>query len=159
MRESIDGFPPPAHGQAEQLLHAITTAEQIIVSAIERECEALRAGRMLAARALHAHLRDAARIYLSAARAARTSIRTLEHVMPGVCDRLEERRAAFASLLKVELAVLAAERAAAFDDRADLVPAEEPAPRAIPSASGSRQVPRVIAITDAPRRPNRRRAG
>src|SRR5690606_33802645 len=76
-------------------------------------CEALREGRLLAARALHIRLCDAARLYLAASRAARASLWTLERVVPGITSHMEERRRQFAPVLKVELAVLAAERAAA----------------------------------------------
>ena len=106
----------PVHTQlqteAEELLDAIETAEGVIVATIDRECVALRAGHMLAARALHTRLCDAATVYLDATRAARASIRSLEHIIPGSLALLEERRASFSSLLKVELAVLATERAA-----------------------------------------------
>ncbi len=100
-----------ARAQADELLLAIEAAESIIVSTIERECEALRAGQMLAAQALRARLRDAAQLYLNAARAARASLWSIEQVAPGTRAMLEERRRAFAALLKVELAVLATERA------------------------------------------------
>ena len=92
------------------------SAEGVIVSTIERECEALRAGRMLAAKALRLRLRDAAKLYLDVTRAARASIWTIEQLLPGTEVHLEQCRAAFAALLKVELAVLAAERAAAASD-------------------------------------------
>jgi hypothetical protein len=110
---TIHEFQAQAIAQAEALLDAIDTAEAIIVSTIERECEALRTGRTLAAKALHTRLCDAARLYLNATKAARASLWTIEHVLPGSRERLDERRAAFADLLKVELAVLAAAREAA----------------------------------------------
>lgn len=149
-----DEFRPEARAQAEEMFHAIATAEQIIVSAIERECEALRTGRMLAAKALHTHLRDAAKIYLSATRAAQASIAALEEVSPGICGRLEERRSAFASTLKIEFAVLAAERAAAFDTR-DLAPKAVAGP-----GKKNAPIPRLVVVRDdlpAPR--SRRKAG
>lgn len=102
-----------ARAQANELLQAIAVAEDVIVTTIERECEALRTGRMLAAEALQLRLADASRLYLNTSRAARASLWTIEQVLPGTQELLEERRAAFAALLKVELAVLAAERAAA----------------------------------------------
>jgi hypothetical protein len=71
---------------------------------------------MLAARALHTRLCDAATLYLDATRAARASIRSLEHIVPGCLALLEERRASFSALLKVELAVLATERASVGAD-------------------------------------------
>ena len=113
MPAQVQSFGAQAHAQANELLHAIAAAEGIIVSTIERECEALRAGRMLAANALRMRLRDASRLYLNTVRAARASLWTMEQFVPGIGDFLSEQRAAFASLLKVELAVLAAERAAA----------------------------------------------
>src|SRR5688572_20130504 len=107
------GFRARARAQAEELLAAIDAAEAVIVETIERECEALRAARMLAARALHTRLCDAARLYLEATKAARASLWTLEQVLPGTQACLEERREAFAALLQVEFAVLATERTAA----------------------------------------------
>lgn len=112
MRPALQTYSTRAAAQANELLDAIEAAESVIVATIERECEALRAGRMLAAKALHTRLCDAARLYLDATRAARASLWTMEQILPGIRDRMEERRAAFSDLLKVELAVLAAERAA-----------------------------------------------
>ena len=83
MSGPIQGFRGRARAQAEELLAAIDAAESVIVTTIERECEALRAGRMLAARALHTRLCDAARLYLEATKAARASLWTLEQVLPG----------------------------------------------------------------------------
>jgi hypothetical protein len=154
MSGSLSGFQPQARAQAEAMLHGIASAEQIIVSAIERECEALRTGRMLAAKALHTQLRDAARIYLNATRAARASIVAIERLSPGICDRLEERRAAFASLLKVELAVLAAERAAIFEnDRTEAGRnLQGKTGQGIDASRRATAVPRPVAIGgDAPR--------
>lgn len=109
----VQSFRAQAEAQGKELLRSIEASEGLIVSTIERECEALRAGQMLAANALRLRLRDAAALYLNIVRAARASIFTLEQVIPGSRQHLEARRAAFAALLKVELAVLAAERAAA----------------------------------------------
>ena len=92
---------------------AIAASESVIIATIERECEALRAGRMLAAKALHTRLCDASRLYLDATRAARASLWTIEQVLPGTKAKLEAGRAEFSVLLKVELAILAAERAVA----------------------------------------------
>jgi len=116
MRGSVQSFRAQAEAQAQELLLAIEMAEAMIVSTIDRECEALRAGRMLAAKALRIRLRDAAKLYLSVTRAARASIWTIEHLLPGTEERLRECRLAFAALLKVELAVLTAERVAASHD-------------------------------------------
>lgn len=127
MGAGVQSFRGQAQAQAEELLQAIATAESLIVATIERECEALRAGRILAANALRLRLRDAAKLYLSVIRAARASIWTIEQLLPGTEDRLQECRAAFAALLKIELAVLAAERAAA-------VKAGDPAGEAKPTA-------------------------
>jgi hypothetical protein len=106
-------FRAQAEVQAGELLRAIEAAESVIVATIERECEALRAGRMLAANALRLRLRDAAKLYLNVTRAARASIWTIEQLLPGTEHNLEQSRKAFAALLKIELSVLAAERAAA----------------------------------------------
>lgn len=116
MRGVVQSFRAQAEAQAKELLQAIDAAEGVIVSTIERECEALRAGRMLAANALRLRLRDAAKLYLNVIRAARASIWTIEQILPGTHRHLHECRAAFASLLKIELAVLAAERAAAHNE-------------------------------------------
>jgi hypothetical protein len=113
MRSVVQSFRAQAEAQAKELLQAIEAAEGVIVSTIERECEALRAGRMLAANALRLRLRDAAKLYLDVTRATRASIWTIEQILPGTQYHLRECRAAFAALLRIELAVLAAERAAA----------------------------------------------
>jgi hypothetical protein len=113
MRAAVQSFRAQAQAQAKELLRAVEAAEGIIVSTIERECEALRAGRMLAANALRMRLHDAAKLYLNITRAARAAMWTVEQILPGTGELLEQRRAAFAALLRVELAVLAAERAAA----------------------------------------------
>ena len=84
----LQSFRAQAEAQARELLHAIDAAEGVIVSTIERECEALRAGRMLAAKALRLRLRDAAKLYLDATRAARASIWTIEQLLPGTETQL-----------------------------------------------------------------------
>jgi hypothetical protein len=116
MGGAAESFRAQAEAQARELLRAIDFAESVIVSSIDRECEALRAGRMLAAKALRLRLRDAAKLYLDVTRAARASIWTIEQLLPGTEVHLTQCRAAFASLLRVELAVLASERAAAAID-------------------------------------------
>jgi hypothetical protein len=113
MGGAVKSFRAAAEAQARELLRAIDFAEGVIVSTIERECEALRAGRMLAAKALRLRLRDAAKLYLDVTRAARASIWTIEQLFPGTEAHLDECRAAFAALLRIELAVLASECAAA----------------------------------------------
>ena len=117
MESTAEGLRALAH--AKELFQAIEGAEEIIVSTIERECEALRGGRLLAAAALRTRLRDGSRIYLSAIRAARASVASLEDFLPGICDALDRQRMQFATLLKVELATLAMERAAADVDGLD----------------------------------------
>lgn len=113
MRANVQSYRAHAQAQANELLRAIEAAEGVIVSTVERECEALRAGRMLAANALRMRLKDAARLYLNLSRAARAAMWTMDQIVPGTGGALAEQRAAFHALLKVELAVLAAERAAA----------------------------------------------
>jgi hypothetical protein len=120
MRTSVESLQAQAEAQAKELLKAVEAAEAVIVSTIERECEALRAGRMLAANALRLRLKDAARLYLNITRAGRASLWTLNQILPGAGDVIEERRQAFSALLKVELAVLAAEREAARSDMRQL---------------------------------------
>ena len=116
MGGAVESFRTTAEAQAKELLRAIDFAEGVIVSTIDRECEALRAGRMLAAKALRLRLRDAAKLYLDVTRATRASLWTIEQLLPGTEVHLKQCRAAFASLLRVELAVLASERAAAASD-------------------------------------------
>jgi hypothetical protein len=116
MHPDTDRTEAQAHIQVEELLHAVEAAESVIVSTIERECEALRAGCILAADALRMRLRDAARLYLNTTRAARASLWAIEQTLPGTSELLEQKRAAFSALLKVELGVLATERAAAESD-------------------------------------------
>ena len=99
--------------RAEELIGALAHAEKTILATIERECEALRARRMLAAKSLHDRLQEATALYLNCARAARASMDTLEEVLPGCREYLEQRRAAFGPILQIELAVLSAQRAAA----------------------------------------------
>jgi hypothetical protein len=122
MRANVQSYRAQAQAQATELLRAIEAAEGVIVSTVERECEALRAGRMLAANALRMRLKDAARLYLNLSRAARAALWTMDKIVPGTGDALAERRAAFSALLRVELAVLAAERAAA-ESGLDFAPA------------------------------------
>jgi hypothetical protein len=142
MRSVVSSFRAQAEAQARELLQAIEAAEGVIVSSIERECSALRAGQMLAAQALRVRLRDAAKLYVNLIRAARASLWTLEQVLPGISDHLDARRAAFAALLRIELAVLAAERAAT-----------EMTAQAVASA------PNVTPIRNVRRRHRRRKAG
>jgi hypothetical protein len=120
MDGSIRGFRARARADAEVLLEAIAAAEEVIVTTLERECEALRAGHLLAAKALHTRFCDATRLYLDAIRSARASLWTIETVLPGARAALEERRTAFLSVLKVELAVLAAARVAAGEEESSL---------------------------------------
>ncbi len=129
MRAQVSSIRAQAQAQADELLRAIDAAEGVVVSTIERECEALRAGRLLAADALRMRLREASRLYLNLMRAARASLWTMERILPGVDAALAERRAAFGALLKVELAVLAAERAAT-ENRPQLPAATTPVQKA-----------------------------
>jgi hypothetical protein len=161
MRDNVEEFRPRARAQAEELLQAIDAAERIIVSTIERECEALRSGRGLAAKALRTRLRDASRLYLNATRAARASLWTLEQILPGICDELEERRMIFASLLRVELAVLATERAVAGDRGLDFEPAENlEAAASLSLKRGPGRKRPILAVIEEPHpRPARGRNG
>jgi hypothetical protein len=113
MLASASGLHDRAKSQADDLLGALAASESVIIATIERECEALRAGRMLAAKALHTHLCDASRLYLDATRAAYACMEATEQVLPGTRAMLDARRKEFSVFLKVELAVLAAERAVA----------------------------------------------
>jgi hypothetical protein len=144
MSGHVQDFQAQARNQASELLEAIATAESIIIGTIERECEALRTDRMLAAEALHLRLCDAARLYLHATKAARASLTIMGQLLPGISDAFEERRAAFASVLRVELAVLAAERAAAAASRRQAPAAPEPALRVAWKATPQRPAFRVV---------------
>ncbi len=151
MRADVQSLKAQAQAQAKELLQAIEVAEGVIVSTIERECEALRAGRLLAADALRMRLRDAARLYLNITRAARAAMWTMERVLPGIDDAMKERRSAFAALLRIELAVLVAERAAV--DTSLHFPSAQPALRETPAKTAA-------PLRTAPRRRQRlRRAG
>jgi hypothetical protein len=122
MEGNADALNALAH--AEELFRAIEGAERIILSTIERECQALRSGQMLAAAALRTRLRDGSRLYLSAIRAARASVGALEEMLPGICEALEQQREAFAAHLKVDLAALAMERQVAGAGQRDFTTAE-----------------------------------
>jgi hypothetical protein len=141
----VQSFRAQAEAQARELVQAIASAESVIVSSIDRECEALRAGQMLAAQALRLRLNDAAKLYINLIRAARASLWTLEQVLPGVGKHLDHRRAAFAALLRVELAVLAAERAAASGAQLPIRP--------------ERMAANVTPMRQSRRRHKRRKAG
>jgi hypothetical protein len=107
----------PAGARAEELFAAIEGAETVLLSIIDRECAALRAGRLLAARAIRSRLSEAAALYLDALRAARAALDELEADMPDARARLGARRDTFSALLRIQLAALAAARAVANDDR------------------------------------------
>ncbi|MYZ50005.1 hypothetical protein [Propylenella binzhouense] len=104
-----------ADRSAQVLLDAIARAETAVIAAVEHECAALRGGRSDEAPRLQARIADASRSYLAVIRTARSRLDRLEFARPGIRDELERRRTAFAALLKIELAVLAAVRAAASD--------------------------------------------
>lgn len=159
MRSHVPSIQAQAEAQAAELLRAIEVAEGVIISTIERECEALRAGRTLAADALRMRLRDGARLYLNLARAARASVRTFDMVLPGVGDLLEERRAAFSAMLKVELAVLSAEREAAHCDLAfaDAAPQRPAHPARQRVAPAVQVLPQPHSQPHSQPRPRRRR--
>lgn len=96
---------------ARDILGAVKSAEDSILNSIGRECDALRSGRLLAARAIRTRLCDCARMYIAAIGAARSAIRLHGHHYPKLAQDLEKRREAFAALLRVEIAALAAARA------------------------------------------------
>ncbi len=142
--EPLEAMVPDADARAaaDALINSIAYAEHLVLATIERECEALRTGRLLAAEALQGRLMDASRLYLNAVRAARASLAAVAQTLPEMRDVLEEGRGVFAALLRIELAVLAAERAAAQPSSPAAVhpPAEsarpEPARRAVPPRTG-----------------------
>lgn len=100
----------------DALAAALESAEELVVTTIGRECEALRAGRLLAAKALRDHLSDACNAYLDLAKATHSATLTQESAQPHARLMLEERRRTFSAILRIELAALAAERAAARPD-------------------------------------------
>lgn len=95
------------------LLEAIAAAESSVLAAIARERAALRAGDGAAVR--RSRLAEAAQLYLTAVRAARASLADIEAAVPQARQLLERRRHGFSSLLRIELAALAAVRAATGD--------------------------------------------
>ena len=112
---------PPARGvgsrAAMRLIEPVAAAEQAVTAAIARERAALKAGRLLAARAFHVRLEDAARDYVAALRRTRATLNVLGPGSASVREALESRRLAFGSVLRIELAALAAAQAAASDER------------------------------------------
>jgi hypothetical protein len=118
-----DPIAAAARTRLENLLCAMESAEHVIVALLAREREALRAGCRLAANAVHIRVSEAARLYLNAIAAAKASLSALEPVLPEAPQVLENRRAAFGAILRIELATLAAIRMAA--DCADTGPAGE----------------------------------
>lgn len=164
MRSTQQDFRTRARAQAKELLEAIATSETIILATIERECGALRAGQMLAAKALHTRLTDAARLYLNATRAARASLMTIEALAPGVGQHLDDRRQSFAAMLRVGLTALATERALAASPceaeagrcRQAATPAPQPVLDALPPADRS-TMQMATRLAPAPREPEQPR--
>ena len=105
-----DPLATAARTRLDHLVCAMESAEHVIVSLLAREREALRAGCRLAANAVHIRVNEAARLYLSAIAAARASLSSLEPILPDAAQVLENRRAAFGAILRIELATLAAIR-------------------------------------------------
>ncbi|MGQ7792628.1 hypothetical protein ACUN0C_09485 [Faunimonas sp. B44] len=116
MTESGEGAASNAVRSAEAMLAAVARAESAVIDAIERVCAALRTGRRDEAQHLQLRLGDASRGYLEAIRMAQARLAAFERTAPDLRLRLEAQRSAFAALLKIELAVLAAVRAAAAFD-------------------------------------------
>ncbi len=99
-----------ARTRLDHLVCAMESAEQVIVSLLAREREALRAGCRLAANAVHIRVNEAAQLYLSAVAAAKASLSAIEPILPEAPQVLEDRRTAFGAILRIELATLAAIR-------------------------------------------------
>ena len=112
-----------ARTRLESLVCAMESAEHIIVALLAREREALRAGCRLAANAVHIRVNEAARLYLNAIAAAKASLSAIEPILPEAPEVLENRRAAFGAILRIELATLATIRLDA--DCADTGPADD----------------------------------
>ena len=142
--------PEHASPHADDLVAALEAAEGLIIATIERECEALRSGRLLAARALRDRLEDAARMYLAAAKAVRASLVILDIIEPGLPALLDERRKVFSALLRIELSALASERAAARPEPLPM-PLPRPAPTSSPARPGRPGRPRRTARASATR--------
>jgi hypothetical protein len=102
---------------AMRLIEPVAEAELAVSAAIARERAALKAGRLLAARAFHVRLEDAARDYIAALHRTRATLDVLGPGSARVREALENRRLAFGSMLRIELAALAAARAAAHGER------------------------------------------
>lgn len=107
-----DPLASAARTRLENLLCAMESAEHVIVALLAREREALRAGCRLAANAVHIRVNDAARLYLNAIAAAKSSLSTLEPILPEAPQVLENRRSTFGAILRIELATLATIRIA-----------------------------------------------
>ncbi len=108
-----DPLASAARMRLDSLLRAMETAERVIVALLAREREALRVGCRLAANAVHIRVNDAARLYLNAVAAAKAALSVLEPVLPEAPEMLENRRAVFGAILRIELATLATTRMAA----------------------------------------------
>ncbi|HSG95765.1 MAG TPA: hypothetical protein VLA28_09595 [Afifellaceae bacterium] len=119
-----DPLASAARTRLDHLVCAMESAEHVIISLLAREREALRAGCRLAANAVHIRVNEAAQIYLNAIAAAKASLSAIEPVLPEAPEVLENRRAAFGAILRIELATLASIRLAA--DHAGEEDAAEP---------------------------------
>lgn len=108
-----DPLASAARTRLENLLCAMESAEHVIVALLAREREALRAGCRLAANAVHIRVNEAARLYLNAIAAAKASLSALEPILPEAPQVLDNRRATFGAILRIELATLATIRLAA----------------------------------------------
>ena len=118
-----DPLATAARMRLDNLVRAMESAEHVIVALLAREREALRAGCRLAANAVHVRVNEAARLYLNAIAAAKASLSALEPVLPEAPQVLENRRATFGAILRIELATLATIRMAA--DYAETSPADD----------------------------------
>ena len=118
-----DPLATAARTRLENLVCAMESAEHVIVTLLAREREALRAGCRLAANAVHIRVNEAAQLYLNAISAAKTSLSAIEPILPEAPEVLENRRATFGAILRIELATLATIRLDA--DCADTSPAED----------------------------------
>ncbi|HSG94068.1 MAG TPA: hypothetical protein VLA28_01010, partial [Afifellaceae bacterium] len=102
-----DPLASAARTRLDHLVCAMESAEHVIISLLAREREALRAGCRLAANAVHIRVNEAAQIYLNAIAAAKASLSAIEPVLPEAPEVLDNRRAAFGAILRIELATLA----------------------------------------------------
>jgi hypothetical protein len=98
-------------------IRAMDSAEANIVGLMAREREALRSGNKSAAKQIHARLGQASKYYLVTICNARNTLTGMTELFSEseISEFLEQRRVAFANLLRIEMAALTAAQLLAND--------------------------------------------